>query len=165
MIIADLRARRGPDVRCAATVPPIASTLTPENTAPTTQSGSRVPRQHAPCRRARRQYISRTRSRAPFGRIKSGTRERLRFSYLRFLTRACSFSLQVSGRTSDTNPSVISLLKARSFSKRLRPWRSAAVRNGTFEDSSSSSSCRWRRPSPLGMTPHRHSDAKQAPDQ
>jgi len=25
--------------------PPIASTLTPENTAPTTQSGSRVPRQ------------------------------------------------------------------------------------------------------------------------
>jgi len=96
---------------------------------------------------------------------KSGTRERLRFSYLRFLTRACSFSLQVSGRTSDTNPSVISLLKARSFSKRLRPWRSAAVRNGTFEDSSSSSSCRWRRPSPLGMTPHRHSDAKQAPDQ
>ena len=91
-----------------------------------------------------------------FGRLRLGTRQRLRFSYLRFRTRAWSLSLQASGRTSATNPSVINLLKARSFSKRLRPCRSAAVRNGTFEDSSSSSSCRWRRPSPLGMTPHRH---------
>ena len=106
------------------------------------------------CRRARQRS----------GRIRLVSK-RLRFTYLRFRTRACSFSLQVSGRTSETNPSAISLLKARSFSKRLRPCRSAAVRNGTFEDSISSSSCRWRRPSPLGMTPHRHSDAKQAPDQ